>query len=152
MIVFLYFPPTRLLQDCLWWYKLCISCCEKICILSHIQINRRNCTFPMPCYHDLVRPVFWHFWLVINGYYLFLLFLYDLLSMLIKSALIICNFHLGFWGGSGMKVISSTNCNRYSSFFLWQVKDTVQVDQNVSRHLGDELSRDDWDLMVSLCY
>ncbi|XP_050292158.1 GPI ethanolamine phosphate transferase 2 isoform X3 [Quercus robur] len=31
------------------------------------------------------------------------------------------------------------------SFF---VKDTVQVDQNVSRHLGDELSRDDWDLMV----
>jgi len=51
-----------------------------------------------------------------------------------------------------MKVISSTNCNRTSSFFLWQVKDTVQVDQNVSRHLGDELSRDDWDLMVSLCY
>ncbi|KAK4566843.1 hypothetical protein RGQ29_002914 [Quercus rubra] len=35
------------------------------------------------------------------------------------------------------------------SFFA---KDTVQVDQNVSRHLGDELSRDDWDLMVSLCY
>uniref|UniRef100_A0A2N9J034 Uncharacterized protein n=1 Tax=Fagus sylvatica TaxID=28930 RepID=A0A2N9J034_FAGSY len=31
-----------------------------------------------------------------------------------------------------------------SSFF---VKDTVQVDQNVSRHLGDELRRDDWDLM-----
>ncbi|GMY12101.1 GPI ethanolamine phosphate transferase 2 isoform X2 [Fagus crenata] len=32
-----------------------------------------------------------------------------------------------------------------SSFF---VKDTVQVDQNVSRHLGDELRRDDWDLMI----
>ncbi|KAK7832560.1 gpi ethanolamine phosphate transferase 2 [Quercus suber] len=31
---------------------------------------------------------------------------------------------------------------------LYEVKDTVQVDQNVSRHLGDELSRDDWDLMV----
>ncbi|XP_062178247.1 GPI ethanolamine phosphate transferase 2 isoform X3 [Alnus glutinosa] len=32
-----------------------------------------------------------------------------------------------------------------SSFF---VKDTVQVDQNVSRHLVDELSRDDWDLLI----
>jgi ethanolaminephosphotransferase len=51
-----------------------------------------------------------------------------------------------------MKFISLTNYNRYSSFFLQQVKDTVQVDQNVSRHLGDELRRDDWDLMVSLCY
>jgi hypothetical protein len=38
------------------------------------------------------------------------------------------------------------------SFFLLQVKDTVQVDQNVSRHLVDELSRDDWDLLVSLCH
>lgn len=34
-----------------------------------------------------------------------------------------------------------------SSFF---VKDTVQVDQNVSRHLGDELSRDDWNLLASI--
>ncbi|KAJ4714544.1 GPI ethanolamine phosphate transferase 2 [Melia azedarach] len=32
-----------------------------------------------------------------------------------------------------------------SSFF---VKDTVQVDQNVSRHLGDELTRDDWNLLI----
>lgn len=32
-----------------------------------------------------------------------------------------------------------------SSFF---VKDTVQVDQNVSRHLGDELSREDWNLLI----
>lgn len=32
-----------------------------------------------------------------------------------------------------------------SSFF---VKDTVQVDQNVSRHLGDELSKDDWNLLI----
>ncbi|KAF4350405.1 GPI ethanolamine phosphate transferase 2 isoform X1 [Cannabis sativa] len=32
-----------------------------------------------------------------------------------------------------------------SSFF---VKDTIQVDQNVSRHLPDELSRYDWDLMI----
>ncbi|KAF5454416.1 hypothetical protein F2P56_024083 [Juglans regia] len=32
-----------------------------------------------------------------------------------------------------------------SSFF---VKDTVQVDHNVSRHLGDELSRDDWHLLI----
>ncbi|XVF61528.1 hypothetical protein PTKIN_Ptkin08bG0136500 [Pterospermum kingtungense] len=32
-----------------------------------------------------------------------------------------------------------------SSFY---VKDTVQVDQNVSRHLGDELSRDDWNLLI----
>ncbi|KAM5577067.1 GPI ethanolamine phosphate transferase 2 [Rosa sericea] len=32
-----------------------------------------------------------------------------------------------------------------SSFF---VKDTVQVDQNVSRHLGHELSRDDWDFLI----
>ncbi|KAJ7953527.1 GPI ethanolamine phosphate transferase 2 [Quillaja saponaria] len=32
-----------------------------------------------------------------------------------------------------------------SSFF---VKDTVQVDQNVSRHLADELSRDDWNLLI----
>lgn len=33
----------------------------------------------------------------------------------------------------------------------WQVRDTVEVDQNVSRHLGDELMRDDWDIMVSIC-
>lgn len=32
-----------------------------------------------------------------------------------------------------------------SSFF---VKDTVQVDQNVSRHLVDELSRTDWNLLI----
>ncbi|XP_021639181.2 GPI ethanolamine phosphate transferase 2 isoform X3 [Hevea brasiliensis] len=32
-----------------------------------------------------------------------------------------------------------------SSFF---VKDTVQVDKNVSRHLENELSRDDWNLLV----
>ncbi|KAL3721795.1 hypothetical protein ACJRO7_034178 [Eucalyptus globulus] len=32
-----------------------------------------------------------------------------------------------------------------SSFF---VKDTVQVDQNVSRHLDEELCRDDWDLLI----
>ncbi|XVF17348.1 hypothetical protein REPUB_Repub10bG0113200 [Reevesia pubescens] len=32
-----------------------------------------------------------------------------------------------------------------SSFY---VKDTVQVDQNVSRHLGDELSKDDWNLLI----
>ncbi|ONI02441.1 hypothetical protein PRUPE_6G198700 [Prunus persica] len=32
-----------------------------------------------------------------------------------------------------------------SSFF---VKDTVQVDQNVSRHLGHELNKDDWDFLV----
>lgn len=34
----------------------------------------------------------------------------------------------------------------------WQVRDTVEVDQNVSRHLGDELMRDDWDIMVSICW
>ncbi|KDO60591.1 hypothetical protein CISIN_1g0423853mg, partial [Citrus sinensis] len=28
------------------------------------------------------------------------------------------------------------------------VKDTIQVDQNVSRHLVDELSRDDWNLLI----
>ncbi|XP_019445399.1 PREDICTED: GPI ethanolamine phosphate transferase 2 isoform X2 [Lupinus angustifolius] len=32
-----------------------------------------------------------------------------------------------------------------NSFF---VKDTVQVDQNVSRHLNGELSRDDWDFLI----
>ncbi|KAE8706946.1 GPI ethanolamine phosphate transferase 2-like isoform X2 [Hibiscus syriacus] len=32
-----------------------------------------------------------------------------------------------------------------SSFY---VKDTVQVDQNVSRHLGDELWKDDWNLLI----
>ncbi|GAV59225.1 LOW QUALITY PROTEIN: Phosphodiest domain-containing protein, partial [Cephalotus follicularis] len=32
-----------------------------------------------------------------------------------------------------------------SSFF---VKDTVQVDHNVSQHLGDELNRDDWHLLI----
>ncbi|KAF3439213.1 hypothetical protein FNV43_RR17488 [Rhamnella rubrinervis] len=32
-----------------------------------------------------------------------------------------------------------------SSFF---VKDTVQVDQNVTRHLPEELSRNDWDLLI----
>ncbi|XP_065873887.1 uncharacterized protein [Euphorbia lathyris] len=32
-----------------------------------------------------------------------------------------------------------------TSFF---VKDTVQVDHNVSRHLGNELSRDDWNLLI----
>ncbi|XP_047152506.1 GPI ethanolamine phosphate transferase 2 isoform X1 [Vigna umbellata] len=32
-----------------------------------------------------------------------------------------------------------------TSFF---VKDTVQVDQNVSRHLVDELSRDDWNFLI----
>lgn len=29
-----------------------------------------------------------------------------------------------------------------------QVKDTVQVDHNVSRHLNDELDRTDWKLLV----
>ncbi|KAE9613326.1 putative Type I phosphodiesterase/nucleotide pyrophosphatase/phosphate transferase [Lupinus albus] len=29
-----------------------------------------------------------------------------------------------------------------------EVKDTVQVDQNVSRHLNGELSRDDWDFLI----
>lgn len=29
-----------------------------------------------------------------------------------------------------------------------QVKDTVQVDYNVSRHLDDELDRTDWKLLV----
>ncbi|MCO5559990.1 hypothetical protein L7F22_013594 [Adiantum nelumboides] len=32
-----------------------------------------------------------------------------------------------------------------SSFF---VKDTIQVDQNVSRHLHEELARKDWDLLI----
>jgi ethanolaminephosphotransferase len=32
-----------------------------------------------------------------------------------------------------------------SSFF---VKDTVQVDRNVSRHLPDELNSDDWNLLI----
>ncbi|KAK2656569.1 hypothetical protein Ddye_009621 [Dipteronia dyeriana] len=32
-----------------------------------------------------------------------------------------------------------------SSFF---VKDTVEVDKNVSRHLGNELRRDDWNLLI----
>lgn len=32
--------------------------------------------------------------------------------------------------------------------FLQKVKDTVQVDYNVSRHLGDELNRTDWNLLV----
>uniref|UniRef100_A0A2P2JD27 Uncharacterized protein n=1 Tax=Rhizophora mucronata TaxID=61149 RepID=A0A2P2JD27_RHIMU len=36
-----------------------------------------------------------------------------------------------------------------SSFF---VKDTVQVDQNVSRHLATELSRDDWNLLVIIFF
>lgn len=32
--------------------------------------------------------------------------------------------------------------------FFVQVKDTVQVDQNVSRHLSVELNMNDWNLMV----
>jgi hypothetical protein len=36
-----------------------------------------------------------------------------------------------------------------SSFF---VKDTVQVDRNVSRHLPDELNSDDWNLLVSFYF
>ncbi|WJX61884.1 hypothetical protein P8452_46933 [Trifolium repens] len=43
----------------------------------------------------------------------------------------------------------------FPGFFAWHdgvgsffVKDTVQVDRNVSRHLGDELSRDDWNLLI----
>jgi hypothetical protein len=40
-------------------------------------------------------------------------------------------------------------------FFIWddlcvQVKDTVQVDHNVSRHLDAELAATDWDLLVPL--
>ncbi|KAJ4825349.1 hypothetical protein Tsubulata_002698 [Turnera subulata] len=40
-----------------------------------------------------------------------------------------------------------------SSFYVgsplaFDVKDTVQVDQNVSRHLDEELSRDDWNLLI----
>ncbi|ONI02439.1 hypothetical protein PRUPE_6G198700 [Prunus persica] len=31
---------------------------------------------------------------------------------------------------------------------LYKVKDTVQVDQNVSRHLGHELNKDDWDFLI----
>lgn len=39
--------------------------------------------------------------------------------------------------------------NLYSSSgFFAQVKDTVQVDQNVSRHLSVELNMNDWNLMV----
>ncbi|XP_031376698.1 GPI ethanolamine phosphate transferase 2 isoform X2 [Punica granatum] len=38
-----------------------------------------------------------------------------------------------------------TRTDGVSSFF---VKDTVEVDRNVSRHLGDELMRDDWDIMI----
>lgn len=33
-----------------------------------------------------------------------------------------------------------------------QVKDTVEVDHNVSRHLTDELYSSDWDLLVSLSF
>lgn len=36
-----------------------------------------------------------------------------------------------------------------SSFLFLQVKDTVEVDKNVSRHLSYELSKNDWDLLVS---
>lgn len=36
--------------------------------------------------------------------------------------------------------------------FFGQVKDTVQVDRNVSRHLPDELNSDDWNLLVSFCF
>lgn len=32
---------------------------------------------------------------------------------------------------------------------VFQVKDTVQVDKNVSRHLPNELNNDDWNLLVS---
>lgn len=32
--------------------------------------------------------------------------------------------------------------------FSIQVKDTVEVDRNVSRHLSVELSTNDWNLMV----
>jgi hypothetical protein len=42
-------------------------------------------------------------------------------------------------------------------FFIWddlslQVKDTVQVDHNVSRHLEAELAATDWDLLVPLFF
>lgn len=50
------------------------------------------------------------------------------------------------------KKLSKLICDIYLNLVLIQVKDTVQVDQNVSRHLGDELSRDDWNLMVSICF
>jgi|APAra0007618328_1042625.scaffolds.fasta_scaffold01319_2 hypothetical protein len=36
--------------------------------------------------------------------------------------------------------------------FFGQVKDTVQVDRNVSRHLPDELNSDDWNLLVSFYF
>ncbi|KAL2521817.1 Alkaline-phosphatase-like family protein [Forsythia ovata] len=38
-----------------------------------------------------------------------------------------------------------TRCDGVSSFF---VKDTIQVDYNVSRHLADELKSTDWDLLI----
>lgn len=40
----------------------------------------------------------------------------------------------------------------HSRFILQQVKDTIEVDQNVTRHLGDELGRDDWNLLVSIVF
>lgn len=51
-------------------------------------------------------------------------------------------------------------CSCQTKFFLlydddmtnicvFQVKDTVQVDKNVSRHLPSELNNDDWNLLVS---
>lgn len=35
---------------------------------------------------------------------------------------------------------------------VFQVKDTVQVDKNVSRHLPNELNKDDWNLLVSFFF
>ncbi|XP_021897499.1 GPI ethanolamine phosphate transferase 2 isoform X2 [Carica papaya] len=37
---------------------------------------------------------------------------------------------------------------RHDGVNSFYVKDTVQVDQNVSRHLADELLRDDWNLLI----
>lgn len=70
------------------------------------------------------------------------------MSILIFAVCLWCFLNAWFWYES----FSISSLQLYSSFFLLQVKDTVQVDHNVSRHLGDELSRDDWHLLVSTWY
>ena len=47
-------------------------------------------------------------------------------------------------------LVDLTIWHTHSSLLCLQVKDTVEVDKNVSRHLSYELSKNDWNLLVSL--
>ena len=69
----------------------------------------------------------------------------------------VTSFYVGLSHSFSLFPFSSIGPERFSSkvcyfniFSFFQAKDTIQVDQNVSCHLEDELSRNDWNLLVNI--